>query len=114
MMYFQFQISMGTHFVKLMPLLLVREKCLDPTSHLVFVLANFYCICVPNMKYEIISSLVDLPGNSPYWLCDVHNSLNLITTTATTEHENKCIKRKLEAEAEDQENEIQMETVTNK
>ncbi|CAF1411452.1 unnamed protein product [Adineta ricciae] len=68
-------------------------------------LANFYCIALPNMKYEIIASLVHLPENSSYWFTDVQNSLNL-TTATTTENDDKFLKKR-KLEARDQENDIQ-------
>ncbi|CAF1126341.1 unnamed protein product [Adineta ricciae] len=71
-------------------------------------LAKFYCIVLPNMKYEIIASLVDLPANSSYWFTGVQNSLNLTmaTTTTTTENDDKSLKKR-KLETEDQENDIQ-------
>lgn len=70
----------------------------------VCILATFYSITLPNMPYEIVSSVVNLPSDSSYWLnnSDLKNSSNTITTTVT-EANKKSFKRKL---IDNEENEI--------
>ncbi|CAF0981507.1 unnamed protein product [Rotaria sp. Silwood1] len=66
-------------------------------------LATFYSITLPNMPYEIVSNVANLPSNSSYWLNsgDLKNCSNTTTTTIAAANE-KSTKRKM---IENEENE---------
>ncbi len=73
-----------------------------------FIYISIYSVALPNMAYEVVSNIVDLPSNTSYWLnnSDFKNNSNISTTTVAADNE-KSFKRKL---SENEENEDESKT----